>query len=112
MSTAEYPGQASAVADATGSATATISNGGLTPWRLVRMTVNAAEQSNLTISPARVYRNAVVPSNVLGGTRTGQLDTDPDPHATIAAGESVICQWSGLTPGVVGTFSILYRFDT
>jgi hypothetical protein len=92
-----------ATADANGVATVTLRASRWGEWwRIKGSTVNG----NSVLEPqAKVYRGFVSDSAIIGGSNSANLDTATGDDY-IPPNESVICQWTGATPGAQFTFTI------
>lgn len=69
-------------------------------WVIDRYSVSA---NNACV--CRVYRTSVSPNNQIDYTVKGNGDTSSQGPVTLAAGQQLVVQWTGGTPGDVGTFA-------
>lgn len=94
---------ADATLDAAGNGTAVLQVPALETWHLTRVAVSAT--SNTSEPEARVYIGSVIPSNLLGGTYSGSLDSS-DETQDVQPGQRIYCVWSGGDPGASATLSV------
>jgi hypothetical protein len=97
-----------AIADANGTATARVpgpTNAGQT-WELLSMQVASTSTAR---TEARVYADAVSPTNLRGQSRDGRLDSATGEGETVRAGAVLIVQWIGADVGAVCTATALFR---
>lgn len=92
-----------ATADANGVATVTLRSSIWGEWWRIK---SASISGNSALEPqAKVYRGFVADSNIIGGSNSANLDSASGDDF-IPQNESVVCQWTGATPGAQFTFTI------
>lgn len=69
-------------------------------WRLYRLSVSATSTNR---TAAQVYRSSATPANLLDSAPYSGNDDTTDTVFDLRAGESLIVQWTGGTPGAVAT---------
>lgn len=99
MRIGEYSAQG--VAPASGIVTVTL--GPVRAGWTVRPTAIAVSVIGSTAQPkAAWYKNSVSPQNLGSATFTGGSgDTDNAPGVILFAGEQIVVQWTGVTPGAI-----------
>lgn len=71
-------------------------------WRIRRMTVTSTSDDT---TEARIYLNAVLDSRLLGGTYTGNQDTN-ETDLTLQNLDKLIVRWVNGTPGAICVFFV------
>jgi hypothetical protein len=76
-------------------------------WLLQRTAVST---TSTTPTRALLYAGAAVPQNFLDGTERGNLDVaDNASPVLVESSTSLTVQWTGASPGAIGTIRIQYQ---
>jgi hypothetical protein len=62
--------------------------------------------TSVLVSTFKVYRGSESPSTLIGGTYSGNLNSDPSFNKDVRNGERLLGVWEGCTPGAVCTMSV------
>lgn len=91
--------------DSTGSGTAYLGpNVYGTSWSLTRITTSCTSPNTNQVTFI-VYKNFISPGTQIGGTYSGQQDSD-DTTVDLKCGDALVCIWTGGNPGDSGTVSL------
>lgn len=94
---------ASAVFNASGVATAVLSNGGLSRWQITNTAVSSTSTKQ---TKCTTYRGPAAPSNQVDFTRVGN-GRSSDTQIPLASGEFLTVVWENGTPGTVATVTVI-----
>ena len=92
--------------DANGNGTFSLIPGGARERWLVTLINTFVQQTTLAVPVLRVYRGSAMPINQLGGTYTGNLDSNSTDQWMLNMNEGLVFQYTGGAVGDVATARI------
>lgn len=98
--------QQSVTLNAAGTGTISLIPGGARERWLVTLINTSAVLTTLTVPILRVYRGNAMPANQLGGTYTGNLDTNSTDQWLLNMNEGLVFQYTNGAVGDVATIRI------
>jgi len=93
-----------ATADASG--TATVSTGGVPPWKVWRITRTSVTTTSVARTTATLYRNSISAANVIDSAAISGNNDTSDTVYEIRSGEQLIVVWTGADVGASCTATI------
>lgn len=92
--------------DAAGNGTFSLVPGGARERWLVTLINTFVQQTSLNVPLLRVYRGSAMPINQLGGTYTGNLDSNSTDQWLLNMNEGLVFQYTGGSLGDIATARI------